>query len=469
MSLDDLTNTSGSSDKKEAAKSKRSLSWLLPLSLLCGFLLIFYLLFGDRLRPAIAVETAPVVTIRSQSVNAQPQETKNGKPTKGQLLFQASGWVEPAPYTTHVPTLIDGVVQELHALEGQAVKKGDLLATLIDEDARLNLATVEKKLTSLKKQIEAHCSGFDVLDAEKKAIEQMVRAKKAELDNASDRLARLKSVKRGVVSQQSVVQAENDVVKQEAILAETESKLPKIKAQRAALNAEKLAMEAKLEELSVTLEKAQLALARTKIYAPMNGVVLQLHAAPGKKRMLNMDSPTSATIVELYNPKKLQARIDVALNEAAALSVGQPVELISDLLPDQVFKGVVTRVTGQADIQRNTIQAKIEIENPDSRLRPEMLIRAKFFQWSSNSPSVENKSSTGRLSLYVPEKAIVNDSQVWVISNDSTAELRNIKLSAETRDDHRLVLEGLQSGELVILPPFNELEEGARVKQNTKH
>jgi len=476
MSLDDLTHKSVSTSDQGSAKTKRSFSWLLPVGLLLGFALIFYLLFGERLHPSIDVESAPVITIRSKSNNIAQEPDPNSdskssqKSVKGQLLFQASGWVEPAPYTTYVPTLVDGVVSEVHALEGQVVKKGDLLATLIAEDAQLDFSTAVKRENSLKKNIAAHCAGFDILKSKKAAIQQQIKAHTASVTNAKDAYDRLSKLKKGVVSQQQVVETSTELERQKASLAEAKTKLTALEAQRVKLELEKASMDAQLEELNVARQRAKLALDRTKVYAPIDGVVLQLHAAPGKKRMLGMDSPTSATIVELYDPKQLQARIDVALNEASALSVGQPVELVSDLLPDQTFKGIVTRITGQADLQRNTLQAKVEIDSPDARLRPDMLVRAKFYALvQPNTNQTTGAAPSGRLALYVPTKAIINDSQVWVISTDSRAELRTIKLGNETRDDHHLVIEGLQSGEFVILPPHGQLQEGARVNQTTQH
>lgn len=476
MSLDDLTHKPVSSYDRGAAKTKRSLSWLLPVGLLAGFALIFYLLFGERLHPSIDVEAAPVITIRlksneiTQEPALNPESKSSQNSFKGQLLFQASGWVEPAPYTTYVPTLIDGVVSDVHALEGQVVKKGDLLATLIADDAQLDFNMAIKRENSLKKEIAAHCAGFGILKSENLIIQQQIKAQMASVENAKDAYTRLSKLKKGVVSQQSVVEASTELERQKALLEETQTKLNALEAQRVKLELEKSSMNAQLEELDIARQRARLALDRTKIYAPIDGVVLQLHAAPGMKRMLGMDSPTSATIIELYDPMQLQARIDVALNEASALSVGQPVELVSDLLPDQTFMGVVTRITGQADLQRNTLQAKVEIESPDPRLRPDMLVRAKFYAlFQPNTTQNTGASLSGRLALYVPAKAILNDSQVWVISTDSRAELRTIKLGNETRDDHHLVIEGLRSGEFVILSPQDQLLEGSRVNQTTQH
>lgn len=472
MSLDDLKKTSSHPPSKgeTLTKRKRSLSWLLPVGLLLGFLLIFGLLFGQRIIPAISVETAPIITIRAGETSLGGDESNPTRIVpltggKGQLLFQASGWVEPAPYPVYVSTLINGVVKEVHTLEGQAVKKGDLIATLIDDDARLDLQTAKREYESLSKNIAAHCTGYDIIEAETAAAQRKIEALETLVAETRDTFSRLNKLRAGSVSQQQVVQARLANERQIAMLAEAQAEIPKLEARRTQLTSEKEAMDAALATLATAQDRAQLALDRTRITAPMDGIVLQLHAAPGMKRMLDMDSPTSATIIELYDPKKLQARIDVALNEAAALVPGQTVELVSDLLPDRVFKGTVTRVNGQADLQRNTLQAKVEIESPDARLRPDMLMRAKFF--AVNSPQKAGgpaPTSAGRLSLFVPEKALINETQVWVISPDSKAEKRTIKLDKMTRDGHRLVLEGLRSGESVILPPHSRLEEGSRVK-----
>ena len=63
----------------------------------------------------------------------------------GSLLFQASGWIEPDPFPIRVTSLYSGVVKEVHVLEGQQIKKGEVIATLIDEDARLVIAEMNAK------------------------------------------------------------------------------------------------------------------------------------------------------------------------------------------------------------------------------------------------------------------------------------------------------------------------------------
>lgn len=466
MSLDDLTT-------HHSQKRTRSLAWMLPAGLVLGFLIVLALLFGKRLLPAIEVTTAPVITIRAGETTPEPTSTtpptQPQKSTgKGNLLFQASGWVEPDPYTVYITSLISGVVDKVHVLEGQSVKKGQLLATLIPDDAELNLLSAQQKHTAYQKMIEAHCTEYNIIDSEIIAAESKINSMKAQLNQARDNSERLVKLDKGIVSERDVNKAKFTTESQAALLAQAQAEIPRLEAKKIQLEAQKISMDANLQELSTNINRAKLALDRTQIKSTMGGTVLHLHAAPGKKRMLDMDSEKSAVIVELYDPTKLQARIDVPLNEAAALSTGQTVDLVSNLLPDQTFTGTVTRISGQADLQRNTLQAKVQIANPDPRLRPDMLVRARFYSaGSTTSPTsnTTNTSSNSRLSIYVPQAALINDTTVWVVTTDNTAEKRTIKLGSknQTKDNHRLVLQGLLSGETVILPPHQKLTPGARL------
>lgn len=457
MSLDQLI----SSESEPSPPAKRSYAWLLPLFLLLGFTVVILLLFGKRLLPATSVETTPVLTLRAAESDSNVIPSANSDT----LLFQASGWIEPAPYTIYVPSLINGVVDTVHVLEGQSVKQGQLLATLIDDDARLNLRSAKTKIKSLKARINAHCQSIVISQREIDAAEQKVSAQKSLYQDASDEFNRLTGLARGVASERQIAQARLSQSRQLALLDQAKTEAPRLEAQIAQIHLERTTMEAELAELEVAREQAQLALDRTRIHSPSDGAVLHLHVAPGKKRMLDMDDPDSAVIVSLYSPQSLQARVDVPLAEAAKLKVGQRVSLTTDLLPERTFSGVVSRLSGEADIQRNSLQAKVAILDPDPRLRPEMLVRAKFFPaQQTNSTQQVSTSSSGRLALYVDSQSLIDDSSVWVVSPDMTAELRNIELSNEKRDGHRRVLSGLKSGERTILPPHQGLKSGSRLR-----
>ncbi|MFT5904923.1 MAG: HlyD family secretion protein [Cryomorphaceae bacterium] len=464
-----------STSESSSNTTKRSYAWLLPVALLIGFVAIFILLFGNRFLPAAEVLATRVVTVRSGISSTKPtakeksDPAKQNPPTKGAMLFQASGWVEPDPYTIYVPSLTDGVVKNVHILEGQKVKQGDLLAELIDDDAKLILSSATQKHASLQKRITAHCIGLEITDTEIVLAKRQIETAEIRTAKAQDALDRFNNLSKGSVSEQQKFQAQLQLLEQKSETEERRSEIPRLEAKKLQIEAERESMDAALMELQTQIDTATLALERTRISSPINGIVLHLHAAPGKKRILKMDDPDSAVIVELYNPEKLQARIDIPLNEAASMRLQQIVELKSDLLPDRTFTGRVTRINGQADLVRNTLQAKVEIDNPDPRLRPDMLVRAKFYatgndDGASSNISQTSSQKTGRLSIFVPDKAIFDKQYVWVISTENKAELRKLTLGTEIKSGHQQALDGVKSGEQVILPPFNNFKDDSRVR-----
>ena len=61
----------------------------------------------------------------------------------------------------------------------------------------------------------------------------------------------------------------------------------------------------------------------------------------------------------------------------------------------------MTRIVGEADLQRNTLQAKVRVEDPDHRLRPDMLCRAEFLASGvepDGSSSEDAAGESGRIS-----------------------------------------------------------------------
>ena len=129
------------------------------------------------------------------------------------------------------------------------------------------------------------------------------------------------------------------------------------------------------------------------------------------------------------------------------------------LLPEKVFNGEVTRITGEADLARNTLQAKVRIADPIDQLRPEMLCRVEFL---GSATAVPGQSGDGLLATWIPEAAVA-DGAAWVCDPESKrVEKRAVQVSTETREGHVRITEGLRPGEHVVLSPKN-LREGQRV------
>lgn len=453
-SLDSLSRSSPGQ-----APVRRIPAWIIPLAIGTGFALLFLALFRDRLLPAPDVKVAIVLATISDS--SEPAATA-GNASAGGMLFQASGWIEPDPLPIKATSLVDGVVETVHVLEGQAVKKGETLATLISEDARLTLAAAEQNHHTLLATRDAHLAAIGSARKKFEGTQAMAKAAETLRDEAADRLARVERLSSGAVSAQDVVSAQFLFAREEAQQLVAAAASAEADAEVERLKLETRVRENQIRSAVIEVDKARLALSRTVITAPAEGRVLRLLAAPGQKKMLADNDPESSTIAILYQPARLQVRVDVPLADAAGLQVGQAARIRCSLLPDTIFEGVVTRITGEANLQRNTLQAKVRITDPVDQLRPEMLCRVEFLAMARTGPAAA-QAATGAVATWIPESAATDGQSAWVCDPETKrVSKREFKKTTETREGYIRLTAGLRPGEWVVLAPGN-LTAGQRV------
>ena len=267
----------------------------------------------------------------------------------------------------------------------------------------------------------------------------------------------------------SRAEANQSKIKLEALnhlVLEAEFKLEEIRKRQTLLEAKRKTQQTISSAYDVEVKKAELDLNRTVIVSPTNGIVLKLQTSPGRRLMSNMDSPDASSVAVLYEKGNLQARIDVPLADAASVFVGQEVEIISSMLPEKVFHGLVSRISGEADFQRNTLEVKVRLLNPDDRLRPEMLCRAKFL--APQLASDQNVSATG-VGVLIPQILIPETAQkhhqLFIVSQDGkTAEVVSVEVGDKVIGDHISIISGLLGGEQIIANPPQSLRAGDRIK-----
>lgn len=460
-----------------AAPFSARIAGAVPWLLLVGFAAVLFLLFGERFDSGLPVKVETIVTTKSQSAAVGTEQIG---PTEGLAVdlwsepvsFQASGWIEPGPYPIQVSALVDGFIEEVLVLEGESVKRGQVIARLLREDFELDLATAQGELDSARAEAEANEKAILAVDARIATRRKEVRAGRLKLLELEDRRDRLVDVSEGAVSAEEVRQSELRVQTFRGELDALEISAVELVSERARLVAMRAAYQAKIRSGETELARRQLALDRTEIRAPVDGVVMRLFAVPGRKRMMSTDDIDSSTIATLYQPDRLQVRIDVPLGEAAAVFPGQAVRIRSDFLPGEMILGTVSHRTGEADLQRNTLQVKVLLKEPDSRLRPEMLCRAEFLQSPRGSEAQAGERS-GRVIFYVPVRALFDlegaEARVWVVDRDGERiESRALTLGSEERGGYRFVTAGLQPGDRVVLDPTAELTEGTRIEPITE-
>jgi len=377
----------------------------LPISIIAITFLILAFASWKLIRKTHDVEAVTVVMRDVETTEPTSTEASGGS------IVQAPGWVEASPYAIYASALTQGVVDEIHVLEGDYVEEGQPIATLISEDSELALTVAKAKVSIRKGEL---------------------RAAQTQMDVRTDEYDRKKPLV------ESGTLAEGPVERLRLRLLNDEAKVAMARA----------SVDAAVAEFAI----AQLALDRCIVRSPIDGIVIERLISPGSAIRFS-NNEHSSHILHLYDPNYLQIRADIPLVDAAKVGVGHPAEIIVDVLPNTVFKGVVVRFVHKADQQKNTIESKVFIHNPSPLLKPDMLARVKILQ--PDQPEGTKKTWTEQ-HVFIPKDVIsdMNNPSVWVIANlhrgVGNAEKRNITLGTQEFDGWIEVLSGLSAGDSVI-------------------
>lgn len=491
------------SQSTPSANLRRHRRWVsryaLPAGILIGFITLLVAATGLQFVPAKVVTVVPVLVQRGEIQNS------------GAPLFQAAGWIEPRPTSISVPALAPGVIEDLLVVEGQEVEKGQPIARLVSIDAEI---AVEK----------AHAS-YSLSDGELKRAQAELAAAVARRDNplhlkvplaeARSLLARAMTEKeklpflikaaeaqaqfsrlsaeakqnaKDAVPGMVVLQAERDHVAARAELEELQARGPNLTREIIALQEKTQALEGQLallieeqrqvaeaeaklasakavcDQSRLRIREAELTRQRMRICAPMHGRVLRLVAAPGN-RVMGLEhnaGQSSSTVVEMYDPSRLQVRADVRLEDVPMVTPGAPVE-ITTASSSYTIQGRVLQPTSTANIQKNTLEVKVALIDPPSTVRPEMLVTATFLTQVSGSKT-EAAPQADR--VFIPRQLVSGDqvnSIVWIVDENNHAAPRPVTLGEEGSDGLVEVTDGIQVTDKLIASGTGGLKAGETV------
>lgn len=475
---------------------------------------------GTALWPATPVEVVPVLQ-RSGVVTEEPAgvtAADSGAPTvpsAGGATVQAPGWIEADPYSIAVTALADGIIAELLVLEGQSVSAGQVVARLVEDDARLALGRAVAELAAAEAQVASAAAQLAAAEADwehpielrrmlETAQAQYVQ-KQAELDRWPFELAQAEAEAEyaaaeyervkplhsaGRASDIELIRVQQAHAAQQAAVAMMQARRPILEAELQGLAAELRAAEENLrlritdtrnvaearaltaqavaarDAAIVARDEAALRLERMEVRSPAAGIVMNRLKEPGSKLMLGGDEPRSAQVVRIYDPAKLQVRVDVPLVDAAKVGVGQPAEIVVDVLPERTFRGRVTRMVNEADISKNTLQVKVAIEQPAAELKPEMLARARFLSHGSvvGAPTLASAGPTVYAPLELLHRMGDDMAHAWVADvGRNVAVQRLVRLGAAQEDGWVAVVDGLHPGDRLIAN-LTGLRDGQRIR-----
>ena len=338
-------------------------------------------------------------------------------PSQTFTVLNASGYAV-AQRKAAVSSKITGRLISLSVEEGSRVKKGEVIATLENEDSQAALNRAQANVNLARSTLDQA---------------------KAELEDAQINHHRNEQlVAKGFVAQSTVDASEARYKRAKAAVA----------AQEAAIRAS----EAAREEAKVLVEYSN-------IRAPFDAVVLTKNADIGDiVTPLGAAANAKAAVVTIADMGSLQVEVDVSESNISQVRVGQPCEIRLDAFPDLRFKGAVHMIVPTADRSKASVLVKVAFKEMDPRILPEMSAKVAFL--SREMVPEEEKPLKA-----VPASAVVSlggQSVVFLVNGDRAVEK---KVRTGWRMDTMVeILEGLGAGDKVVLNPGSNLKSGTKVR-----
>ena len=246
------------------------------------------------------------------------------------IEVSATGTLQPLTQVD-VSSELSGVVRSVAVDENRRVAKGDVLAEL---DTTRILAQIERARANVT------AARARVADAE------------VTLRETGQALARAEQLSgRGMITEQALetAQATSDRARSAVAIASA--------------NVDVAEAELRLQEAD---------LAKSTIYAPIDGIVLTRSVNPGQTVASSMSAPILFVIAENLETMELKADVDEA--DIGKVAAGQQARFTVDAFPDRRFDAVIRDVSF-ASVETEgvvTYQARLNVDNGDLLLRPGM-------------------------------------------------------------------------------------------------
>ena len=412
--------------------------------------------------------------------------------------IEASGKVEPIE-SVNISPKTPGRLAKLLVEQGYPVKRGQQLAIMENDEVRAQgvqaQARLKEAIAALKEaetripgeihQAEARFaqSQARLLEAQQRIPRQIeqaraqLRSAEARFNLAQDRVKRNKYlIDEGAVAQDQFDEAINEFQSAQANVIESlqyleqlkSTEFPEIETLKAEVSETKIALEqkrrsadAEAAQLTAATEAAQAELEMVKvqyrdtfIVAPFDGIVTQRYTNEGAivtptTSASSTASATSSSILAIARGLEIVAQVpEVDLGQ---LQPGQPVKIVAEAYPQDIFQGQVRRIAPEAVVEENvtSFEVTIALVSGQDKLRSKMNVDVTFL------------ANPIRDALVVPTVAIVTQqgkTGVMIPDSDDQPTFHPVTIGL-TLNDKTQILTGLLPGERVFIDLPEEAKE----------
>jgi HlyD family secretion protein len=297
-----------------------------------------------------------------------------GKVERGtiRITVNANGTLE-ALRTVQVGSQISGQIAALHADYNSVVKQGQLLAEIDPRTFQSQVLTEQAQNAAADARMQS--AQADLLNQQANLIQVQASLKVAQV--ANENAALLYERSKQLMAKGLVSASDNDVARtnSESAAAKVEQAQAAVRQAEAQIRSRQASIEqAKSDIVSAKaqLERAQINLELTKIYSPVDGVVISRNVDIGQTVAASLSAPTLFVIANDLSRMQVKASVDEADIGKITNDVG--VSFTVDAYPGETFVGKIAEVRLEPTTVQNvvTYAVIIHVDNPQLKLKPGM-------------------------------------------------------------------------------------------------
>jgi len=172
---------------------------------------------------------------------------------------------------------------------------------------------------------------------------------------------------------------------------------------------------ADVRSAQIALERARQNLAYTKIYAPIDGVIVERNVDVGQTVAANFSTPQLFLIANNLSDMQILALVDES--DIGAIRNGLPVAFTVQAYPNDTFTGMVQQVRLQSKTQDNVVNytAVVGVKNMTGKLLPGMTATVQFLTGDAENVLVVPNSAL----RIKPTPALMAQSQRPILLSDA--------------------------------------------------
>jgi HlyD family secretion protein len=364
--------------------------------------------------------------------------------------ISSNGKVEPiSPFVMRAP--LDTFVEKVTGVEGQPVKKGQLLVELNVRDARAQLDDAQARLLRAQDELRVARSGGKADEAVR------VAADLAKVQGDRDRLLRNHDALQRLIAQQAATREE--LAANDLALANAQAEVKRLSAAKqefehgVKLDAGRTALQVLQIQSEIASLKAKVASAR--ITAPADGTLYSLPVKTGDY------VKTGELLAEMADLHRVRVRAFIDEPELGGLVPNEPVKITWDALPNRTWTGrteVIPKQVVPHGGTRSVGELLCAVDNQKLELLPNINVDVKIHSNERTNvltvPRAAVDAENGRKYVFVVTKSALGKSRLA---------RRELQLGIADSTNFE-VISGLQENEMVALPGDAVLHDGMAVK-----